>query len=454
MDKVRIRLLSIVIENLKNVSHGQLNLVNDEKECKASILGLYGQSASGKTVLMNALQLLKYTLCGKSIPACFADYVQIGADNAKIQCTFSMQAEKCNYEVFYEFKIRREMDTVLQNTAEFSSEENYKVVLFDEVLSYYFNSCHEEVSKKPIIDIKTQVVFESEEIYECLCGKKQENAVELAVAKKLATASSRSFIFSSELISMIRQRVSCVSKTKEFDRCLLLLESLIFYGNFEFFVVGTDDVGLNIPPFAFRSEKEECKVFNGMTLPIEDSVVISQDALCIVKKVIDSMNVVLMQIVPEFTLGVKDFGIQVLKSGKIGNKIQLVSYRDNKEIMLKYESEGIKRIVSVLQVLIAIYNQPSITVAIDELGACVFERLFEEILKVLSEKGQGQLIFTSQNTRPLETLDQAFTTGDPVNRYVRITDHGIAFEEQGKKSHSFVMDTKMTQAFEQAWQLL
>ncbi len=45
MDKVRVRLLSIVIENLKNVSHGQLNLVNDEKECKASILGLYGQNA-------------------------------------------------------------------------------------------------------------------------------------------------------------------------------------------------------------------------------------------------------------------------------------------------------------------------------------------------------------------------------------------------------------------------
>ncbi len=146
--------------------------------------------------------------------------------------------------------------------------------------------------------------------------------------------------------------------------------------------------------------------------------------------------------------------MQVLKSGKIGNKIQLVSYRDDKEIMLKYESEGIKRIVSVLQVLIAIYNQPSIIVAIDELGACVFERLFEEILKVLSEKGQGQLIFTSQNTRPLETLDQAFTTSDPVNRYVRITDHSIAFEEQGKKSHSFIMDTKMAQAFKQAWQLL
>ena len=47
-------------------------------------------------------------------------------------------------------------------------------------------------------------------------------------------------------------------------------------------------------------------------------------------------------------------------------------------------------------------------------------------MRIISEKGKGkgQLIFTSHNLRPLETLDRgfiAFTTTNPENRYVRMT---------------------------------
>lgn len=70
------------------------------------------------------------------------------------------------------------------------------------------------------------------------------------------------------------------------------------------------------------------------------------------------------------------------------------------------------------------YNNPSITVVIDELDSGIFEYLLGEILKIISEKGQGQLIFTSHNLRPLETLDKScfvFTTTNPNNRYIRLT---------------------------------
>lgn len=80
--------------------------------------------------------------------------------------------------------------------------------------------------------------------------------------------------------------------------------------------------------------------------------------------------------------------------------------------------------ISILQLLIVIYNQESITVAIDELDSGIFEYLLGEILRIISEKGKGQLIFTSHNLRPLETLDRgfiAFTTTNPVKRYIRMT---------------------------------
>lgn len=35
------------------------------------------------------------------------------------------------------------------------------------------------------------------------------------------------------------------------------------------------------------------------------------------------------------------------------------------------------------------YNNPSITVVIDELDSGIFEYLLGEILKIISEKGQG-----------------------------------------------------------------
>ena len=101
-----------------------------------------------------------------------------------------------------------------------------------------------------------------------------------------------------------------------------------------------------------------------------------------------------------------------------------MSHKNSKEIPLQYESEGIKKLVSILQLLIVVYNKPSITVAIDELDAGVFEYLLGEVLHIISEKGKGQLIFTSHNLRPLETLDRgfvAFTTTNPDNRYIRFT---------------------------------
>ena len=74
--------------------------------------------------------------------------------------------------------------------------------------------------------------------------------------------------------------------------------------------------------------------------------------------------------------------------------------------------------------LIVVYNKASITVAIDEIDSGVFEYLLGELLRIISEKGKGQLIFTSHNLRPLETLDRgfiAFTTTNPDNRYIRLS---------------------------------
>ena len=68
-----VRIESITIENFKNVAQGTLDFENKRKDYKASVFGLYCQNGSGKTALIDAIQLLKFALCCKVIPKKYAD---------------------------------------------------------------------------------------------------------------------------------------------------------------------------------------------------------------------------------------------------------------------------------------------------------------------------------------------------------------------------------------------
>ena len=173
----------------------------------------------------------------------------------------------------------------------------------------------------------------------------------------------------------------------------------------------------------------------------------------------------LPKIVPGLTIALKDLGAQILADGTLGVSVQLMSHKNSREIPLQYESEGIKKLISVLHLLIALYNRPSITVAIDEMDAGVFEYLLGELLRILSERGKGQLLFTSHNLRPLETLDRgfiAFTTTDPEDRYMRLgrlkgTENlrdfyyrDILLGEQPRKIYAPTNDSEIAFAFREA----
>lgn len=103
--------------------------------------------------------------------------------------------------------------------------------------------------------------------------------------------------------------------------------------------------------------------------------------------------------------------------------VYLQSVRDGRAIPLSCESRGIQKIISIIFLLIDVYNNKESIAVVDELDAGIFEFLLGEILEVISQEGAGQLIFTSHNLRPLEVLDRgyiAFSTTNPSNRYIRL----------------------------------
>ena len=412
------RIEKIEIENFKNVKYGQVVLKNNRKDYKASILGIYGQNGSGKTALIDAIKLLKLAFCGQVIPPQFADYIHVEAEYAKLKFDISMKIpeKELEYLVNYEFKIRK----VLSTQQNFSDAESYKVELFDEVLSFSYTDKSTKHKMVDLINTDSKEVFSPKSKYVELVGKDKEVATNLEVVKRLALATSRSFIFSDELLSTIDNKCHQTIYTD-------LFQMIVQYGNSELFVIDTQNNGLitlNALPVTVMYESGNSRASGNIMLSLDEPSTIPEEAAELIKKMIPNMNKVLSQLVPGLTIDVYDFGKQVLQNGSVGRRVQLISKKNHEDIPLRYESEGIKKIISILQLLIYMYNNSSITVVIDELDSGIFEYLLGEILKIISEKGQGQLIFTSHNLRPLETLDKSFivfTTTNPNNRYIRLT---------------------------------
>jgi AAA15 family ATPase/GTPase len=410
-----IRITNITIENFKNVKYGTINLENKRKNYQSSIIGLYGQNGSGKTALIDSLELLKFVLCGKQVPTKYSDYINVDTNCSKFSFQFKIKSDNDIYDIWYQFDLKKLEDDI-EDTGYIN---NIKAVICDEVISYSFESGGQKIRKNTLIDTRTNEVFIPKSKYADLIGD-DIDVTDLIVTKKLLQATSKSFIFSREMINIFRKNCSNAGY-------LNIIEYLYAFGFKELFIINTGNTGLismNQLPLYFKIKENNSEVVGNIMINLNEPTQIPEQSYNIVDKIITNLNIVLEQIVPDLKIAVHDFGSSLNSNGKLGRTIQLVSLKNKHEIPFQYESEGIKKIVSILQLLIVVYNNPSITVAIDELDSGIFEYLLGELLNIISEKGKGQLVFTSHNLRPLETIDKgfiAFTTTNPNNRYIRLT---------------------------------
>lgn len=360
------RLSRIEIYNFKNIKRAELDFKN-------SILGLYGQNGSGKTALIDVLDLIKTILYGQKISSDFLNMIHVDAEYSRIVVQFTMDEKERHSEIEYSFKLNR-------------------FCIYDEILSYAYTDGETRVVKSKLIDTSNSPTFSPVSKYKSLIGTSKENDLNVMAIKKMVRKEFRSFIFSSEFLEVVRNRNN-ECKDEEFMRHMYILESLVDFANYELFVV-----------------KSKCC--------IDDSMVLSKSALDVYKRKIESMNRVLPYLVPNLTMGVKVLGKELMRDSSVGYRVELVSNK----IPFKYEPDGVKRIVSILQPLIEIFNNTSVVVAIDDLDCGIHEYLFGEIVKMMSEQAKGQLIFTAHNLRPMEIINKkflVFTTTDPDNRYVR-----------------------------------
>lgn len=399
-----IRVTSVEITNFKSVGNGSFHMLSYSSDFdlldKADLIGFYGQNGSGKTVAIEVFSLLK-KLLSTSYPtnheARKNEYiVRHGNQHAEITFHFKIINKYGNFFMSYHLKV---------------TESEGKLQVTEEELKYRENEPYKRtktlISHKP--DAMTIRTYHLKEM-------KEEERIDIIVAKKMASNESTSVIFRPELKSVYDSQLNDVEAE--------LLKNIWQDFNDNLHVIETTYYGLLIAnivmPFQIHLKNQR----GAIPYEMKETPLVPLELFNVLQNVVHQINIVLKTIIPNLQIQVKERSKETLSDGLEGIRFELLSKRDEVILPLRSESEGILKIISILSTLIAVYNNPNACVVIDELDAGIFEFLLGELLEVLHENGKGQLIFTSHNLRILEVLPAKnlwFTTTNEENRYLQLT---------------------------------
>lgn len=395
-----IKIKKINIQNLRNVRQGEIVLtVNFETFLQANVVGLYGQNGSGKTTIVDAFSLLKTLLSGwlaeVKLPSQKKRLILAGEQTASMDVEFLVQNQFGTFFVNYYVELQ---------------EDQHRLYTTLERLTYRENT------KGKRSKILVAVTERDVQIRQSKLDDLSEQArIQLLVIQQLARKQYISFLFHKDIKTLLQERLSELE--------MHLLQNIAVDFSRDLHVVNTQNIAPlfeeRMMPFSIHLEKTRGLIpydLNGPALLPEDAFY----ALC---EVIEQSNQVLSAIIPGLTIKINIITKQMMDSGEQGIRFEFLSQRGEQELPLRTESEGILKIISILSVLIAVYNNPNACVVIDELDSGVFEYLLGELLTVIDEDGKGQLIFTSHNLRVLEVLaikNLWFTTTNEHHRYMQL----------------------------------
>ena len=377
----------------------------------AEVLGLYGQNGSGKTAVIDTLYYLQKIMIGSTLDKKVADYIDAASDQAEIIADFNIFIETIIYEVSYKIILQR-------------SGDGANIVR--ETLSCAINKNDSRSNKTVFIDYQrsqSENVFAPKKRFDEVVEANAENKTDLIVARKIAEKSNCSYIFGEG-----SREIFCQDYENHFRHYSEVIKALFQFALKDLFVIRNTHSGVIsanfLLPMAFKIEQKEIGMKGDFAVPLTEPVVLNEERKKNLDMIVEQINMVLFTIIPGMKIDVYHYGMQLTDSGENGYRVELVSVRENMPpIPIRMESEGIIKIISILNALIQAFGNPSICLAVDELDAGIFEYMLGELLDIFNKSAKGQLIFTSHNLRALEMLDKdniMFSTVNPERRYIRM----------------------------------
>ena len=423
--KFLVRILKIELKNFKNVKNGEIKFMNYgsvEKESQiknVDLVGIYGQNGSGKTAMIEALDILQHILSGEEIVFSTFEGLLDQENLTKITSYFYIQGKE-NYKVKYEVVLRKNVENKKIEIAEETLTSWIRGISWKSEKSIYF--------KNPFYSINGMLKNNTAEIItKPTTYKKDLKFTDVIQNLGVYCAQKNISIFFNELI----QETFEDHEQNKISILHDILNELSVFSHGYFHVVKVNQLGIinssDFIPINFHQESQGV-VSNGcLPLFMNGYGNIPENAYHHLEIAIKSINMALKSIVPNLFIELERISEEINQQGEKIIKVDVYSVRNGKKFLTKYESEGIKRIISLLNYLISAYNYSGICLVVDELDSGIFEYLLGDLLGILSEGMKGQLIFTSHNLRVLERLDMkniVCSTTNPDNRYIVVTGVG------------------------------
>ena len=415
MKRPIVRLSSLQLTNIKNVKKGTIYMPNTVNKIlsadKAEILGIYGQNGSGKTAIVDALYFLQKVMIGADIDQSLEDYMDMDSDVAEIFADFNLFMNGIVFEIGYRLSLSREEKVV---------------VISRETLSGAKNENGIRTNKTVFMDYQrdqTNTIFKPQKRLDEILEENKDIKTDLIVARKMAEKSNCSYIFGES-----SRDIFCREYKNGFQQFSVIISSLFEFALKDLFVIRNTHSGVIsanfVLPMAFRIENDNMGAKGDFTVSLTEPILVDEERKNLLETIVEQINIVLYTIIPGLQVTIKNYGKQSLDDGEEGWKLELMSKREGmKEIPIRMESEGIIKIISILNALIQAFGNSSICLVIDELDSGIFEYMLGELLDIFKKSAKGQLIFTSHNLRALEMIDKEsimFSTTNPNNRYIHM----------------------------------
>ena len=422
-----LSIISLQVENFKNITNGKIEFPNVSNFERNNVLGIYGQNASGKTAIIKAMSILKDIISLSDLPKRNNDIIKIGTDTANLVLTYQINDMELKrvYEGSYEVTIKRSVegpviirekvtvtrDLAVENQIDYNLE-NLKATRTLEI------TCDLEIEGNLFNYTNSKARLSNLDFSDL----KPEEQIRLQVRSEDSREKRRSLIFHKDMKSIVPEEIgkTIYKLQSKFINHTFIIEPLQM-------AMLYDNVFL---PINFYMSEENLR--SGGTIGFstgnvglnhsEDFMLLDNKSYEIADKLFAQINKILPNLIPSLKVKLEKQGEKMMENGEKRIRTGLISIREGEELPFSYESEGVKKLVSLISLFSAMYNERNMLVIIDELDAGVHEYLLGQIMRVLSDDGKGQLLFTSHNIHLLEVLNKdnfVFSTVDDTNRFIK-----------------------------------
>jgi AAA15 family ATPase/GTPase len=395
--KTIIKLVTLKINNLKNIEDGELKKLSDFSNIdKSSVIGIYGQNGSGKTTLVESLQILKKLLLCRKLPSSSKKLIMFGEKKTNLEYEFIIKNPLGEYYVRYRVSLE---------------ESNDQLIISQESLDYRENIKSKRYKK--LISVSPESVYYRKNFVDDL--EDEKDRIKTLALRIDESKIGTSFIFQKDVIAILSKYIN---ETES-----ILINNICTDFNRDFHIIDDTSTGLILANLMMPFSISNYSAKGNLPYDLHSPMVFPRDVYESFSGVIKQINIVLCKIIPNLKILIKELGYETMNSGKEGVRFELLSEKEGVNLPLRCESAGTLKLISILSILIAVFNNPNALVVIDELDSGVFEFLLGEILSIISEFGKGQLFFTSHNLRVLEVLNKKnlwFTTVARDKRFIQL----------------------------------